>query len=170
MPRLFPGLAVLSISTLLSAACSTQASPTPIVVTNPTAERPIASSTVPPISTASLSCVNSARYVEDLTLPDGTSMAPGEQARKRWAVINDGSCDWTDGYRLVRTDDGAVSADALLGLYPARAGEPAVWEVAIQAPADPGEYRASWQAQAPDGTLFGDPVFILIEVAGSGSS
>jgi hypothetical protein len=40
-----------------------------------------------------------------------------------------------------------------------------VWEVTLVAPTVPGEFLGRWQARAPDGTLFGDEVFVLIEVA-----
>ena len=83
---------------------------------------------------------------------------------KRWAVLNAGTCDWTAGYRLVRIDDGPIEAPEDLALYPARAGETGVWSVQLTTPIQPGNQRASWQAQAPDGSLFGDPVFVLLVV------
>ncbi|GMR11597.1 MAG: hypothetical protein BMS9Abin28_2433 [Anaerolineae bacterium] len=110
------------------------------------------------------SCVNDARFVEDLTVPDGYPAGPGEVLDKRWGVLNAGSCDWGAGYRLVRIDDGLIEAPGELALYPARAGETGVWSVQITAPDQAGDRLASWQAQTPDGTFFGDPVFVLIEV------
>ena len=109
-------------------------------------------------------CINDARFVEDLTVPDGYPVDPGEVLDKRWGVLNAGSCDWGAGYRLVRIDDGLIEAPGELALYPARAGETAVWSIQITAPDQGGDQLASWQAQTPDGTFFGDPVFVLIEV------
>jgi hypothetical protein len=109
-------------------------------------------------------CANAASFVEDLTLPDGAVVSPGERLDKRWAVRNSGSCDWGPGYRLVRLDRGELVGGELLALYPARAGQIAVWQVELLAPEQPGEYLASWQARAPDGEFFGDPVFVLVEV------
>jgi hypothetical protein len=113
---------------------------------------------------APIACADDARFIEDLTIPDGTHMDPGERIDKRWSVQNTGTCDWGPDYRLVR-----ISGDALVGpdeiaLYPARAGTDAVWQVVLDAPDFPGEYSSRWQAQAPDGTRFGDDVFVLIEV------
>jgi hypothetical protein len=34
----------------------------------------------------------------------------------------------------------------------------------LGAPGTPGEYVSRWQAQAPDGSLFGDPVFVFVIV------
>jgi hypothetical protein len=115
----------------------------------------------------SISCINGARFVEDLTIPDGTRAAPEDVLDKRWAVLNSGTCDWSAGYRLVRIDEGAIEASEELALYPARAGETGVWSVQLVAPKQLGEQIASWQAQAPDGSFFGDPVFVLIEVVSS---
>lgn len=114
-----------------------------------------------PISAA---CVDGARFVEDLTVPDGYQATPGEVLDKRWAVENSGSCDWGAGYRLIRIDDGPIDAPQELALYPARAGESGVWSVQLIAPSQTGDQVASWQAQSPDGAFFGDQVFVLIEV------
>jgi len=111
-------------------------------------------------------CVNNARFVEDLTIPDGYQAEAGEVLDKRWAVLNAGTCDWSAGYRLIRIDDGPIEASKELALYPARAGETGVWSVQIAAPSQSGDQIASWQAQAPDGSFFGDPVFVLIRVVG----
>jgi hypothetical protein len=115
----------------------------------------------------SSSCIDDARFVEDLTIPDGQRVEVGEVLDKRWAVLNSGTCDWSAGYRLVRIDEGLIEAEQELALYPARAGETGVWSIQLIAPRQTGEQIASWQAQAPDGSFFGDPVFVLIEVASS---
>jgi hypothetical protein len=39
-----------------------------------------------------------------------------------------------------------------------------VWEIVMTAPAAPGEYVGRWQARDPQGNLFGDVMFIKIEV------
>jgi hypothetical protein len=59
--------------------------------------------------------------------------------------------------------EGLVGPEAV-ALFPARAGSTAVWEVVLQAPGEPGEYQSVWQAQAPDGTLFGEVVFVTVVV------
>jgi len=127
---------------------------------------PLSTPTLKPqiFETEEASCVNEARFVEDLTIPDGYRAKPGEVLDKRWEVLNSGSCNWGAGYRLIRIDEGLLEAPAELALYPARAGETGVWSVQVTAPVQAGDQLASWQAQAPDGEFFGDPVFVLIEV------
>jgi hypothetical protein len=109
-------------------------------------------------------CVNDARFLEDLTVPDGTVVAPGEAIDKRWSVRNAGTCDWGPGYRLLPVDAGGLLGPAEVALYPALAGATATLQVALQAPVEPGLHTSIWRAQAPDGTLFGDTVYLVIDV------
>jgi len=157
------GLAAFLVCLLT--ACGTSSTASPTRSTNLTLTLP--SATQPPVQTLqdeSTICVNDARFVEDLSIPDGTQAAPEAVLDKRWTVLNAGTCDWSAGYRLVRIDEGLIEAPEELALYPARAGETGVWSVQLTTPKQPGDQRASWQAQAPDGSFFGDPVFVLIEV------
>jgi hypothetical protein len=110
-------------------------------------------------------CLNGASFVEDLTIPDRSQVLPGESLDKRWSVRNSGTCDWGADYRLVQVGSSEIHGPEETALYPAAAGSVAVWQVALTAPTDPGEYLARWQARAPDGALFGDEVFVLILVA-----
>ena len=164
---------------LLAAAC---AAPTPAATLTPSAifaPQPAATGTaeIPPTqlvllttspalrATSPTQCVDDAAFIEDLTIPDGSRVLPGEALEKRWSVSNSGTCDWGSDYRLVQVGTSEIRGPAEVALYPARAGSTAVWEVALVAPATPGEYLGRWQARAPDGTHFGDEVFILIIVA-----
>ena len=109
-------------------------------------------------------CQADARFLEDLTIPDGSIVTPGDEIDKRWAVENAGTCDWGPGYALVRVSNDELSGPAEIDLYPARAGTRAVWQVVFLAPLIPGEYVSEWQAQAPDGTRFGEEVFVELIV------
>jgi hypothetical protein len=113
--------------------------------------------------TASI-CTNDARFIEDLTIPDGEHVSPGQAIDKRWSVQNTGTCDWGPEYRLVRISGDAFAGPDEIALYPARAGTDAVWQVVLDAHDFQGEYSSRWQAQAPDGSRFGDDVFVVIVV------
>ena len=117
------------------------------------------------VSPTSSICVEEARFIEDLTIPDGSVVLPGETLDKRWSVQNNGSCDWGPGYQLVRLGEDPLVGPNELALYPARAGGLAVWQVILTAPLDIGDYISRWQARSPDETLFGDIVYILVVVA-----
>jgi next-to-BRCA1 protein 1 len=120
---------------------------------------------LPPTPTAY--CVNDAQFMEDLTLPDGTQVLPGAALDKRWLVLNRGECAWGPDYRLVQIGDSRIEGPDARALYPAVAGTQAVWQVQLVAPQEEGEFISRWRAQAPDGTLFGDEVYVLVVVDAS---
>lgn len=179
VPRLAPFPLGLGLLVILVTACTPPpAAPTPAstaifaaqlsvspAATIPPTLTPQMSSTLPPRPTAGASCTNNASFIEDLTIPDATQVLPGESLDKRWSVSNTGSCDWGPDYRLAQIGSSEIEGPAEVALYPAKAGSTAVWQVALVAPTFPGEYLARWQARAPDGTLFGEEVFVLILVA-----
>jgi len=134
----------------------------PSAAAQPTA--PSTSVTAPAAPSAAGSCANGARFVEDLTVPDGSVFTPGETFDKRWAVRNDGSCDWGPDYRLVPIGENPFDAGSEIALYPARAGVIGEWQIDLRAPDEPGDYLGRWRARAPDGTLFGDEVYVIIVV------
>lgn len=130
-------------------------SPTPAIT--PTAEATL-------IPTATPDCTNELRYEEDLTIPDGALVSPGQILDKRWLVTNSGTCNWDGRYRLVLIAGPDLSAATEQGLYPARSGTTVTIQVIYTAPNEPGVYRSAWQAQSPNGEAFGDPIFVEVTV------
>jgi hypothetical protein len=120
--------------------------------------------TITPTPTATPPCQNDLVFLSDVTVPDGSQFLAGQPIDKQWAVRNAGNCDWTAAYRLVLTSGNAMGPRSEIALYPARAGAEAVIQVPMQAPAEPGPYTSRWQARDPDGKLFGNVIFIKIEV------
>lgn len=146
----------------VSEPLSSTPQPLPTLTPNPTfVSAPESSSGGEP---SSLNCENDARFLDDLSFPDGEIVAPGQTIDKRWSVQNSGSCNWGTGYRLIHLGQDEFVAPEAVTLYPARADTNAVWQVDLKAPSETGQYISQWQAQAPDGTMFGDVVYILISV------
>ncbi|NIS83531.1 MAG: hypothetical protein GTO14_25790 [Anaerolineales bacterium] len=146
---------------LESEAPSTIAS-TPLPMSVPAVlDTPLPTSVKPQLA---IGCENESVFLEDLTIPDFTTVLPGEDLHKRWSVQNSGTCDWGPDYRLLRLGLDSFEGPLSLALYPARAGSTAVWEVDLKAPLEPGSYVSQWQAQAPDGSFFGEVVYILVLV------
>jgi len=154
---------------LLAAACSSSsptANPSPQgpAIAEPLAlPSPVPSPTIV-IPTVRATCTDGARFLEDLTIPDRTHVGPGAALDKRWSVQNSGTCDWGPDYRLVHQGGSGIEGPSEIALFPARGGAQAIWQVSLRAPEQPGEYQSRWQARAPDGTLFGDEVFIVVVV------
>lgn len=109
-------------------------------------------------------CSGNLYFLEDLTVPDGTLVTPGEVIDKQWQVENNGTCNWDERYRLRLIAGPAMGAPAEQALFPARSGAQAVIRILFTAPAEAGEYLSEWQAYAPDGTPFGEMFFIKIIV------
>ena len=109
-------------------------------------------------------CTNSLKFVEDITIPDGTVVSAGQAIDKQWRVQNDGSCDWGSGYVLKLVSGDAMGTPAETALYPALAGAQAVIDMPLTAPQTAGSYHTVWQAFAPDGTAFDQPIYVDIVV------
>jgi hypothetical protein len=103
--------------------------------------------------------------MQDVTIPDGTAVSPGEPVDKQWLVTNAGTCNWGAGYRLKIISGDAMGAAAEQALYPARAGTQATLRVLMTAPQDAGTHQGAWQAFAPDGKAFGEAVYVQINVS-----
>lgn len=113
-------------------------------------------------------CNNSA-FVSDLTIPDGTTMKPGEKFTKTWRLYNSGSCAWTTTYRL-----NFVSGDSMGGASTAPpaavpAGSQADISVALTAPTTNGTFKGNWRMQNDQGQPFGNVIYVEIKV-GAGST
>ena len=109
-------------------------------------------------------CTNNLAFVADVTVPDGSIFNQGEIIDKQWVVENSGTCNWDSTYRLRHIEGVSLGAPEEIALYPARAGTQATIRITFTAPFSADFYMSGWQAIAPDGTAFGDPIFIKINV------
>jgi hypothetical protein len=119
---------------------------------------------ISPLPTRQPNCDNQLNFVDDLTIPDGTEVSPGEELIKRWLIRNDGSCNWNLSYSLQLISGLALGTPKVQLLYPARQSTEAVIEINFIAPDNPGRYNSWWQAYDPDGSRFGDPIYMEITV------
>jgi next-to-BRCA1 protein 1 len=103
-------------------------------------------------------------FLDDLTIPDGTEVSPGEEVAKRWLIHNEGTCNWNLSYSLQLISGLSLGVGKEIALYPARQSSEAVIEIIFTAPSNPGNYNSWWQAYDPDGNRFGDPIFMEISV------
>lgn len=141
-------------------------SQTPISSPSPSPEHPASLSTaiLPPGPAPTPICTDNLAFISDLTIPDGTVVAPGDVLDKRWLVQNSGNCNWDTRYRLRRISGDAFGASNEQALFPARAGTQAILRIVFIAPQEAGEYISEWQAFDANGISFGESFFIKIEV------
>jgi len=155
---------------LLLAGCESgevNITPSPVVhfvppTLNPADNIPFSQPTILP--TRQVNCLNQLQFEDDLSIPDGTEVSPGQKITKRWLISNQGSCNWNQAYSLQLISGLALGAETSQQLYPARQNTDAVLEIIFSAPDNPGRYNSWWQAYDPDGNRFGDPVYIEIAV------
>lgn len=97
-----------------------------------------------------------AGFVSDVTLPDGSELAPGETFLKTWRLENTGSCTWTEAYALVFSEGDAMGAPSSVPLpQTVPPGEKVDLSVAFTAPEKVGAYRSDWQLRNASGSTFG---------------
>lgn len=169
----------LSFLLIFLAGCSQQASfnapgavqepifvPPTLVPTNsqPPLNLPTLSSGENLQPTPTLPCTDVLSFIEDLSIPDGSQVAPNASLDKRWSVRNNGTCNWGEGYTMRLVSGLEMGAAPEQALVPARSGTDTVIRIQFTAPPDPGTYTSAWQAFNPAGQPFGDQFFINIVV------
>jgi hypothetical protein len=171
--------ATAAVQASTSAAQTEIAASTATLTPSPTASPTITPIPVTPTETLTptpaktpLPC-NIAGFIDDVTIPDGTEMEPGESFTKTWRLRNNGSCNWTDDYKLVffsgdQMDGPTVQEFTTDWIYP---GYEVDVSVDLVAPSAPGTYIGYWKLQNAAGVPFGlaptsGPFYVEIVVAG----
>lgn len=147
---------------------ATQVSPGPEETTAPQ-PTPAPGETTTPAGTA----CDRARFVEDVTYPDNTDVAPGMTFVKTWRLQNAGSCTWTSAYTLVFEGGEAMNAPSSLPITTGTVAPQETVDVSVTlvAPSTPGTYRADFKLSNAAGQRFGTgsdgtrPIWALIDVA-----
>lgn len=105
-------------------------------------------------------------FLADVTIPDGTVLAPGQAFAKTWRVRNTGTRTWDAGYRLVFAGHDPLGGppDVALPVVPVAPGQTLNLTVPLIAPAQPGTYRSVWQLRNPAGVLIPRELFAEIKV------
>jgi hypothetical protein len=126
---------------------------TPVVIASNT---PVAPTKTPlPPATAVTYC-DWVLFVKDVSIPDGTVLAPGDTFTKVWRLQNRGTCTWTSDYMLVYTSGdpmGATTAVRLPGKV--APGQSVDVSVTLTAPDSIGRQVSYWMLRNPSGALFG---------------
>ena len=175
--RFFPGSVSICFLIMIMAglglfitSCEGHISPTPLPAPvssqTITLEQPNATTTIvlPAVPSPTPTCTDNLSFINDVTIPDGTVVAPGTILDKQWLVQNSGDCNWESHYRLRFISGDALGATTEQALYPARSGTQATVRILFTAPQQAGEYISEWQAFNANGIAFGDSFFIKIQV------
>ena len=177
---------LLIMATLALAACNsapTTGSPTSMPTETPLPLSGIRVSTLPPPATntpvpatfasvpptvavqpsATPGCVMGAAFVADVTIPDGSDIAPGSQFVKTWRIKNSGTCSWGPGITAVFVEGNQLGGPSIVSIPPTNAGGTRDVSITLKAPASPGNYNGKWQVRTSSGAvLTGLTVSIVI--------
>jgi len=106
---------------------------------------------------------DNATYVRD-RIADGSRFAPGAAIHQVWTVRNSGTTRWGPGYTLAFFSDNPLGAPAALPVPPAEPEAEVDLTFTFTAPTTPGIYRSYWKLRNPAGQLFGERLWLDIQV------
>ena len=135
---------------------SATSSPAPRTPLTPTPSITMTPSPEPPTLTFTPMPCNFAYFVQNITVPDGTVMAPGEKFRKIWRLMNLGTCPWTFQYLIIYAEGNQMSAKDNT-VMPAVIAPGNTVDIALDmvAPKTVGYIHSGWMIKAPNGQIFG---------------
>lgn len=163
MKKIIP-LTLLLILFLVACVRKTPApitTPTVIVGVAPTVSVPVVEITQPP------NCTDSAAFVADVTVPDGTTFGPGESFTKTWRIENTGTCAWTDQYQLVFASGDQLGATETVSLPLTKPNVSLDLSINLIAPDTDGSYRGNFELHDSNGTAvpIDNGVMLWVEIS-----
>eukprot|EP00741_Cyanophora_paradoxa_P012500 tig00020610_g12078.t1 len=110
----------------------------------------------------------------DVTIPDGTTLSPGQEFTKIWRLANTGPCDWAADWALTFSGGHPLGAEVGARVPLGRVvppGQEIEVPVCLRAPLTPGEYRGEWRMSTAAGPAqpFGARVWVSVRVAPGGN-
>ncbi len=152
--------AQLTQNALLVAATPSAVTPLPTATDAPIPDSESEVTTPTPVSETATpasgdpALCDAARFMADVTVPDGTQYSPGTTFTKTWRLKNTGSCAWSASYALVFDSGDAMGGPASLPLPGAVIpGQEIELSVSLTAPAKAGKYRGYWRLRNAAGEM-----------------
>jgi hypothetical protein len=149
---------------------STPTLPLSVATNTPLSVPTLPVATLPPAASATAVC-DQAEFVKDITIPDGSQIAPGAAFTKTWRLRNAGVCPWS-GYTLVFESGDLMGATSPQTIGTVSPGQEVDLSVNFTAPTTSGSYRSYWRIRNSAGVLIpvlggtqGKSFFVDIKVA-----
>jgi len=107
-------------------------------------------------SASAASYCDAAGFVMDVTVADGTTLAPNTPFTKTWRLKNNGTCTWSTAYTLFFSSGTQMGAPSPVN-FPNSVAPGATVDLSVQmiAPAAAGHYRGNWMLKNASGVQFG---------------
>jgi hypothetical protein len=143
------------VAAFTSTAMASSSTPTATATASPTAT-PSPTPYYTPTATLRPVLQDWARFVTDVTVPDGTLYERDETFTKTWRLMNIGLSTWTSDFSLVFISGDRMSGRREIPLKGAvQPGYMVDLSVELAAPDADGEYRGYWALMNPQGEIFG---------------
>ncbi len=130
--------------------------PTVVVTPVPATSTPIPPTATPiPPTPTPIPCYQ-VKFVQDITIPDGTKIIAGTTFTKTWRIRNSGSCTWDTRFDIAFVSGTQMTSGTIWDLTKeVRPGETVDISINMTAPATVGTYQANFQMANPNGVRFG---------------
>lgn len=151
------------------AGAGTPATATPTVTGTPPTATPTKTGTVQP------NACDRAQFISDVTVPDGTSFAPGIGFSKTWRLKNVGTCTWTNYSIMFDSGEKMGGPDSALIPTTVAPGQTVDITLQLTSPTTAGTYRGYWKLKSNTGVPFGigsagtKSFWVEIKVSGTGT-
>ena len=104
-----------------------------------------------------------ATLVNDVTIPNGTELKPGETFTKTWEIKNAGTCDWNSNFKITYVGGDLFGSDTTkIRKFVGEGDTTNISLPPMTAPSGSGSVTSSWQMATDSGTLFGQVFTIQI--------
>lgn len=115
----------------------------------------IATTSVAPTSPPPTESCDVAQFVDDITIPDGTTLEPNETFTKTWRLKNVGTCSWTTSYSVVFSSGDSMDGPATQALTSnVNPGQTVDISIDLTAPDTDGNYKGYWKLRNATGVHF----------------
>lgn len=157
---------------VIPTATNTEVAPTATLTITPapptkTSEDVTATATTIVVPTQSGPSNDNAKFISDITVPDGTILKAGEQFTKTWRVQNTGKTTWSIAYAIIYLEGNLPGRNNTLIFNLTKEvppGEFADVSALFTAPAQPGNYSSYWKMYSANGYAFGEVLSVSIQV------
>ncbi|HEU0294314.1 MAG TPA: NBR1-Ig-like domain-containing protein [Anaerolineales bacterium] len=136
----------------------------------PVTVTPATQNTVSYASASTANGCNDALFISDVTIADGTVLAPGEAFTKTWRFQNTGTCDWDEDYVIVFTSGTSMDGETTEIDQDVAVNATGDISVSLVAPESEGTYTGYWRLADGEGNALGQSVYVMIVVSDDAST
>ena len=109
-----------------------------------------------------------AQFIDDVSIPDGTTLKPNESFTKTWRLKNVGTCSWTPSYAVIFSSGDSMDGPATQALTgTVNPGQTVDISIDLIAPDTDKSYKGYWKLRNAAGVTFAT-FYVDINVGGSG--